>query len=115
MFDVFSRSGNVHGVLVQSNKNQLVYAHNHVTHETGEVEIIPLGASYELVSGDDIQQVLFESSPGKADGVDTQAVLSMLIHREESLLSDIASEADLLVIRAMKMALDALQVDHLLA
>lgn len=115
MFDVFSQSGNVHGVLVRSNKNQLVYAHNHVTHETGEVETIPLGMSYELVSGDDVQQVLFESSPGQADGVDTEAVLSMLIHREKSLLTDLASEADLLVIKALQMALDALQSANLAA
>lgn len=109
MFDVLSRSGNLHGVLVRSNKNQLIYANTQVFHETGEVEKIQIGMSYELVSGDEAQQVIFESSPGLSDGVDTQAVLSMLIHREESLLSDTPSESSLLVIRAMQMALDALQ------
>lgn len=109
MFEVFSCRGNLHGVLVKSNKNQLIYAHDKVILETGETQQVPLGVSYELVSSDDAQQLIFESAPGMENGVNTESILSVLIHREESLLSDVANESRLLAIRAMKMALDALQ------
>jgi hypothetical protein len=115
MFEVFSRSGNLHGVLIQANKNQLIYAHDKVMLEAGEVQEIPMGISYELVSSDDAQQLIFESAPGMEDGVDTESVLSLLIHREESLLSDTSSEAQLLAIRSMKMALDALKAPFIAA
>lgn len=107
MFEVFSRAENIHGVLIQSNKNQLVFAHDKAMLETGEVQIIPAGTSYELVSNEDAQQLIFESAPGKADGVSTESVLSVLIHREEALLSGVENEATLLALRALQMALDA--------
>ena len=109
MFEVFSNRANVHGVLVYSNKNQLVYSHDKTVLENGKVETIKPGLSYELVSNDEPQQLNFETSPGAADGVDTISILGVLVHREESLLSQEYSEAKALVIRSLKMAMDALQ------
>lgn len=114
MFDVFCRNGDVHGVLVCKNKNQLVYVHDKVFLDAGAdnniFENVLPGTSYELVSNDEVQQVNFESAPGLADGTTTEVVLRMLIHREEVLAVEHGStEAHMLAIRAMKMAIDALQ------
>ncbi|MCK4108879.1 hypothetical protein [Acinetobacter radioresistens] len=109
MFDVFSRSDSVHGVLVNKCEKQQIYANTKEIMETGEATEIPLGVSYHLVSNHEAQNLVFETAPGLGNGTDTKTVLEMLIHREVSLSGGTVSEAHALAIRTLQLALDALQ------
>lgn len=108
MFEVYSRRDNVHGVLVKSCNNQFVYAQDKEILECGKIQHIALGSSYDLVSDGTAQELIFESTPGEGDGVNSKSLLILLIHREEILLSEFATEARSLAIRSLKMALDSL-------
>ncbi|MGK7251012.1 hypothetical protein ACSNOU_18330 [Acinetobacter oleivorans] len=113
MFDVYSQTGNVGGVLISHHGNNLLYSNTHVTHEdTNEVMKIEKGQSYDLVNDEgDILAINFESALGVGDGFSDEVFLAMLIHRAQAKLAKNHNEQDSLVLRSLKMAFDCMLSD----
>ncbi|WP_336040673.1 hypothetical protein [Acinetobacter calcoaceticus] len=109
MFEVYSQTGNVGGVLISHHGNCLLYSNTHATIEdTHEVIKLPSGQSYELVNEEDIVSINFESALGAGDGFSDELILSMLIHRAQAKVDVNHNEHDSLVLRSLKMAFDCI-------
>lgn len=110
MFDTYSQHGAITGVLVFQEANTMLYVNTRKTDsEKGTVSNIKSGHSYELVVCDeDPISIDFESEHGAGDGVTDQDLLRMLCHRNEAILKLNYTEERSLALRALKMAVDAL-------
>lgn len=113
MFDVYSQTQTAHGQLVDRAGDALIFSNKHVVCEENEQLIkIPEGQSYEIIVNDDEPLSLnFESSVGAGDGVTTELLLKVLLHREAVLLEKNHTEAGSLALRALQLAIDAFGKD----
>lgn len=113
MFDVYSTTqdtrGQLVGQLVGRVGDALIYANKQIVGEGEKLISLPSGQSYELIVSEDYPlSIDFETVPGAGDGVTTELVLTMLYHRQTAQFEQNPSEAASLALRAIKMAIDAL-------